>query len=899
VLDTQRRELYHAGAPLKLRRKVFQVLAYLLAHHDRVVPKQELLAQLWPNQFVGDETLTSCIKTLRRTLGERGRTSRFVRTLHGQGYRFVAAVEVREHLPADDAPHALRWREEEGATRQAEGPSSAVSPALADRGSPPWQALDGEHKHVTILCGSLAEAPRLAARLGPEAMHYLMRDVLALAHAIVQRYEGTLTQVSGDGLLALFGAPVAQEDHARRAVLAALELRQRLRVPDAVRGQPHGVAVRLGLHTGPVVVGPLAYEPQRPYTAAGDTLHLATQLQQQAAPNTCLVSAATYALVQDEVQGEVYETLTLDAPSPPGAVYAIRGLLRRRAGVPRRGARPLSRFVGRAQELALLRERLAQALGGQGQVIGIAGEPGLGKSRLLAEFVHSLRERPVTYCEGHCLAYGSATPYLPVRDLLRQLWDLPDLPTAEPITATVHQRLCEAGVTSEDEALMLLQLLDVPVDPAPFAALEPSMRKARTFALLWQVIQHASRRRPLMLAVENLHWIDPTSEEWLASLVEHMGNTPVLLLVTYRPGYQPPWLRHSAATQMALPRLSPHDSLVVLQSVPQAARLPVPVQEAIVAKAAGNPFFVEELTSAAVVHGDYVSTLPLPDTVEAVLAARLDRLPAGDKRLLQTAAVIGTEVPVPLLQRLVGLPEDVLQRSLVHLQGKEFLCETQFFPDQVYTFKHALTREVAYGSLLQEHRRALHHQIVEALEVLYPDRLGEFAERLAQHALSGKVWEGRSILPTGRDEGAEPRRLPRIGHGLRTGPRRARPPPRAPRHRGARRRAAPPLRRHAELNWGAGEESRRVGRSRGTGPTARRPRPVGRCTVPDGFSARDRWGLRGRHGGRPRGPRTRGHTRGSCLARKRLLSLGADLYAYWRLPPCGRGAAGERGGAGT
>ena len=310
-------------------------------------------------------------------------------------------------------------------------------------------------------------------------------------------------------------------------------------------------------------------------------------------------------------------------------------------------------------------------------------------------------------------------------------------------------------MASEDEALVLLQLLDVPVDLAPLAALDPPMRKARTFAVLWHVIRQASQRQPLMLAVENLHWIDPTSEAWLASLVERLGDMPVLLLVTYRPGYQPPWLRHSAATQMALPRLSPRDSLVVLQSVPQAAQLPAPVQEAIVAKAAGNPFFVEELTWAAVEHGDHAGTLPLPDTIEAVLAARIDRLPPEDKRLLQTAAVIGTEVPVPLLQRLAGLPEDVLQRGLAHLQGREFLYETHLFPEHVYTFKHALTREVAYGSLLHERRRALHRQIVEALEALYPDRLGESAERLAQHALRGEVWE--KAVPYCRQAGEKAR----------------------------------------------------------------------------------------------------------------------------------------------
>jgi DNA-binding winged helix-turn-helix (wHTH) protein len=250
VLDTERYELHHAGELIKLRRKVFQVFVYLLSHRDRVVPKQELLAHLWPDQFVGEETLTSCLKTLRKALGERGRTPRFLRTLHGQGYRFVGAVELWEHLPANDGPHALPRLRGEAATRQAEGPSPALSLPRADLRSPPWEALDEEHKQATVLCCALAEAPTLAAHLGPEAMHYLMRDVLALAQVTVQRYEGTLTQVSGEGFVALFGAPVAQEDHARQAVLAALEFRQRLHIPNAIRRQPHGAAVRLGCTPG-------------------------------------------------------------------------------------------------------------------------------------------------------------------------------------------------------------------------------------------------------------------------------------------------------------------------------------------------------------------------------------------------------------------------------------------------------------------------------------------------------------------------------------------------------------------------------------------------------------------------------------------------------------------------
>jgi class 3 adenylate cyclase/tetratricopeptide (TPR) repeat protein len=631
--------------------------------------------------------------------------------------------------------------------------------------------LAEEHKQVTVLCCALAEAATLAARLGPEAMYHLMHDVLALASDTVQRYEGTVTQISGEGFMALFGAPLAQEDHARRAVLAALELHQRLQIPHAIRGQPRGIVLRLGLHTGPVVVGSLASEPRRPYIAASDTLQLATRLQQQAAPDTILVSAATYALVQEEVQGEACEPFPVDAPSTRKPVYAIRGLRRRRGGVPRRGARPLSPFMGRTQELALLHARLEQALGGQGQVIGIAGEPGLGKSRLLAEFVHRLGGQPVTHCEGHCLPYGRATPYLPVRDLLRQFWGLPDAAPATAITATVRQHLREAGVTSEDEAFLLLQILDVPVDLAPVPALDPQERQARTFALLSHLFRQASRRQPLLLAVENLHWIDSTSEAWLAAMVKSLGDMPVLLVATYRPGYQPPWIGHSAATQMALPRLSPCDSRVMLQSIPQATQLPVSVQEAIVAKAAGNPFFVEELTWATAEHRDHTGPLPLPDTIEAVLAARIDRLPPEEKRLLQTAAVIGTEVPVPLLQRLVGLPAEGLQQGLAHLQEREFLYETQRFPEHVYTFKHVLTLEAAYGSLLHERRCALHREIVDALEALSPDRLGESAERLAHHALQGMVWEKavrycRQVGETARNRGTWREALTRFEQAL-------------------------------------------------------------------------------------------------------------------------------------
>jgi class 3 adenylate cyclase len=628
VLDTQRHELHGVGRRIHLRPKVFQVLAYLLAHRDRVVPKAELLEHAWPNQFIGDATLNSCIKAVRQALGDGGRTPRFLHTLHGQGYRFVATVVVQEHSPVDAAPPALPLHGGEGDTPPTSLATLPLAPLLTDSRSLAVEEPDGEHKHVTVLCGALAEAPALAARLRPEAMYHLMREVLALVQETVQRYEGILLQVSGESFVALFGAPAAQEDHARRAVLAALELCQQLRTPEAVQDQPHGVAVCLGLHTGPVLVGHLPHDPQRPYTPSGDTLRLATRLQQQAAPGTLLLSAATYMLVQAEVQGEAYPPLSLEAAAGPVSVYAVRGLRHRRGGVVGRGSGVLSPFVGRDQDMALLQARLAQAVRGQGQVVGLTGEPGMGKSRLLAEFRQHLTGQPVQYYEGHCLAYGQATPYLPVLDILRQCCGITAADSAAVVITKVHQALQTVGLAPEAEAPVLLPLLDLPVELVQVAGLSPATLKARAFALLRHLSLPTPAQPAHILAVENVHWIDPTSEEWLASLVERLAGVPLLLLVTYRPRYRPPWLTHSAATQLALGPLSPAESLRVVQAVPQAAPLPAPVQQRIVAHGAGNPFFLEELVWTAVDHYTSAQSLALPATVQAVLAARSTDCPA-------------------------------------------------------------------------------------------------------------------------------------------------------------------------------------------------------------------------------------------------------------------------------
>jgi tetratricopeptide (TPR) repeat protein len=379
----------------------------------------------------------------------------------------------------------------------------------------------------------------------------------------------------------------------------------------------------------------------------------------------------------------------------------------------------------------------------------------MGKSRLLDEWRQHLMAQEVVYLEGHCLSYGNATPYLPVLDLLRMHCGITPADGDDAITKKVRGSLQAVGLAPDAGAPVLLHLLGVEAATAQVAGVSPDTLKAKTFETLRQLWLQSSQQHPLILAVEDLHWSDPTSEEFVASLVERLPGASLLVLGTYRPGYRPAWLEKSYATQLTVPPLSAQDSVQLLRAVLQRETIPPPLAEALLARAQGNPFFLEELAQTLVeqVAGSGAPTSPsplprpaptdlqLPSTVQALLAARIDRLPAEEKRLLQIAAVLGTEVPLPLLHAIADVPEAVLQRHLDALQSAEFLYETHPFLERIYTFKHALTQEMAYSSLLLERRRVLHARIVEALEALVPDRMAEQVERLAHHALRGEVWD--------------------------------------------------------------------------------------------------------------------------------------------------------------
>jgi predicted ATPase len=391
--------------------------------------------------------------------------------------------------------------------------------------------------------------------------------------------------------------------------------------------------------------------------------------------------------------------------------------------------------------MATLQALLEQILEGRGQVVGIAGEPGIGKSRLLYEFRQHVLEQPFAYLAARCVSYGAATPYLPLLDLVRYACGLTELDTPDTITVKVHEHLQKLGMALEAWAPDVLALLGMQEGTESLAAFSPAVLRSRSFEGLLQMLQHQSQQCPLVLEVEDLHWIDPTSEAWLLALVERLAGMPIMLLVSYRPGYQPPWMDKAYATQLALQRLTPHESWRVLQDILAPAQTPSDLVREVMSKADGNPFFLEELAQSVIERGASQQSPEMPETIEAVLVARMDRLPSEAKRVLQLAAVVGRELPVALLQRLTALPEATLSLTLAQLRMADLLYETRPYPEQTYSFKHALIQEAAYRTMLQSTRRQVHENMAHILADEFPQIALTQPERLAHHFTE-------AVLPT-------------------------------------------------------------------------------------------------------------------------------------------------------
>jgi class 3 adenylate cyclase/tetratricopeptide (TPR) repeat protein len=642
-----------------------------------------------------------------------------------------------------------------GTTSAPRSPESYTPKHLAERILTSKAALEGERKQVTVLFADLKGSMELLADRDPEEARKILDPVLEHMMEAVHRYEGTVNQVMGDGIMALFGAPIAHEDHAVRACYAALRMQESIRrYSEGVRrieGIP--IRIRVGLNSGEVVVRSIGSDLHMDYTAVGQTTHLAARMEQLADPGAILLTASTLKLAEGFVLVKPLGPTPVKGLSAAIDVYEVTGLGVARTRLQAAEARGLTHFVGRDAETEQLHRALENARQGHGQVVAVLGEPGVGKSRLFYEFVRSHRVHGWLVLESGSVSYGKATAYLPVIDLLKNYFRIQDRDSQREVREKIAGKLITLDETLKSTLPALLALLDVAVDDPSWQTLDPPGRRDRTLDAVKRLLLRESQVQPLVLVFEDLHWLDSESQALLDGIVESLPSSQILLLVNYRPEYQQGWGSKTYYTQLRIDTLPVETADQLLRSLVGDDPSVQPLKAVLIARTEGNPFFLEESvrtliegralvgTPGAYRFATAVHDIDVPPTVHGILAARIDRLPPDEKILLQTAAAIGKDVPVALLEGIADLSESELRRSLAHLQAAEFLYEARLFPDLEYTFKHALTHEVAYGSLLSERRRALHARIVDVVERLYPDRLAERTEQLAHHALRGELWE--------------------------------------------------------------------------------------------------------------------------------------------------------------
>ena len=638
-------------------------------------------------------------------------------------------------------------------------PSHLAARILRER-----SALTGERKQVTVLFADVSGFTALSERLDPEDVHALINRAFDLMLAEVHAYEGTVNQFLGDGLMALFGAPVAHEDHALRAAHAALGLQRALRSYGDELTRMRGVQfrVRLGLNTGLVVVGAIGDNLRMDYTAVGDTTNTAARMQQVAEPGRIVVAEPTARLIEPYFELRQLGTFAVKNREQP---VAAAELVRPRPHVSRlsaRAAHGLSPFVGRDDVVDVLDRAWAAARSGRGQVVLVAGDAGIGKSRLLLELQRRVGSEG-TWIQGDCISYGSSIPFLPIVDMLKRAFGIDDADGEHELIQKVERGCDILGDDARDAVLALKYLLSVDRGDAGFSTRDPARRRGDILAAVHRLLAERSGARPTVAVIEDAHWIDSASEDLLRSLVDAVPGMALLLVITYRPTYQHPFGERTYFRHVAVQPVEDDAATRIVRATLGVDDIPTELARTISRKAEGNPFFLEELgrtlmeTGAVRPEGHRlvlarpVATLQVPDTVQDVIAARLDRLEDSQKRTVQTAAVIGREFALPLLQRVSDL-QSQLEHNLQELKRIELIYERLRASDLEYVFRHALTQDVAYASLLQAERRRLHAVIGAAIEDVYAGRLDERAEELVYHFTRGEQWT--KVVPYAREAAA-------------------------------------------------------------------------------------------------------------------------------------------------
>jgi class 3 adenylate cyclase/tetratricopeptide (TPR) repeat protein len=633
-------------------------------------------------------------------------------------------------------------------------PREYTPPHLAERILRNRSAIEGERRNVTVLFADAVGSTPLGERLDAEEVYSFIQGCYARMLEAVHRYEGTVNQFTGDGVMAIFGAPIAHEDSARRAVAASLDMQRALEkyAAESQARYPVSCRFRVGLNTGPVVVGRIGDDLSMDYTAVGDTSNLAARMEQMAEPGTVYMTGATYRQVADYFECEDLGALDVKGKAEPVRVYRALGdkgvRTRLEAAAQGRGLTP---FTGRARELAVLQDFYAQASGGQGQIVFVTGDPGIGKSRLLLEFRRSLPE-DAAWLEGHCISYGEGIPYLPIIDIVKRAFAVEEGDDDGAIIRRIDEGSAPWEPARQKTVPYLKYLLQVDPGDEIVALMDPMERRAGLLDGLRALGAELSLQHPLVVVVEDLHWADEQSEEVLRALAGGVSASPVFLVITYRPGYPHTLGDLPHAHRLALGELPTTASATLACGVLHGSSIPDEVASLICARAEGNPLFLEEVTKGLVETGVLqpagdgytlnrkLDDVHVPDTLQGVILSRIDRLAREAKESLQLASVIGREFTVRLLRRISDIHAE-LEGILGQLKGLELIYEKSYFPELAYMFKHAMTHDVAYSTLLLEKRRALHRVVATAIEELYSDRLAEQFETLAYHYQQAEMWD--------------------------------------------------------------------------------------------------------------------------------------------------------------
>ena len=660
--------------------------------------------------------------------------------------KFCEECGSQLNLLPEKAPQELSF-DEKIAKIQKYLPKGITEKILAQK-----DKIEGERKQVTVMFCDMEGFTQLSEKLGPEDAYTIMDQIYEILIHKVHDYGGTVNEMTGDGIMALFGAPIALEDAPQRAIRSAYAIhREMAKFTDKMKKEKQNtppVKMRIGIHTGPVVVGALGNDLRVDFKAVGDTVILASRMEGLAEPGSTYVTEETFKLTEGLFRFEALGEYTIKGKEGKAKTYRVIAPRTIRTRFDVSAERGLTPFVGRERELELLLDGFGRSKTGRGQSLSIVSEAGIGKSRLLYEFIKSATNEDVTILEGKCLSYSRGVAFHPVIDILKSSFDVREEDRDFDIRNKVKNGMKALGIEEASILPYVLELLSVKDSGIDRIPMSPEARKDRIMEAVSRITLKSSEIRPLVVAVEDLHWVDKSSEEYLKHLLDSISGARVFLIFTYRPEFVHTWGGKSYHSQVTLNRISNRESLKMMYHLLGSEKIDRNLEDLLLEKTEGVPFFIEEFIKSLIALKfiekrdnkyqliENIENLTIPSTIQDVLMARVDSLPEDSKNLIQTGAVIEREFSFELIKRVTGLSKDELLSQLSVLKDSELLYERGIYPQSTYIFKHTLTREVVYDSILTNRKKRLHEKIGNAIEELYQDNIDDYFGVLSEHNIT-------------------------------------------------------------------------------------------------------------------------------------------------------------------